>query len=282
MAFRDSPLVPFVVVTRRNRACVALDKLPPGLPEPHIADPQRVEHADFVRLIQRMDDLTFGPIGLEMPGWVFYDCGAMPGIIFGLGMPAPQVRPWLKRVLRVPEDYEGLVPLTLFIAIATVRPEAWLVYSLTGMNLVAPGATREGAIRETFGAGLALLPAKTLYATLQWRSRVFADFTALGPLEVLTAWTPAHDILATLTCRVDVPEDASSILLGSVAEIHPAAPAPNRAIDVDRPEDLQELQSFVESGQRAWVVAPPTMVGRYTVGLIRTGELGEAAEVMPT
>ena len=268
MAFRDPSLVPFLVTPRRNRPAVDPTELPAGLPPLLQVDPQRLEHADFCGILQRLDQLAFGPMGLEMPGWVFYDCSAMPGVVFGLGAPVDQVRGWMKRVLGVPEGYTGIVPLTLFIAIAMLPRRSWLVHTVMGMNDVAPGATHEGAVRETLAAGLALLSIDTLYGTLQWRSPTLRHCTSLGPLEVLTAWTPAHDVKSTLTFRLQVPEDAPDLLLGGAGHVHSSAPPPNEVIDVDRSTHLRRLQARVESGDRVWVVAPPAEVGRYSIGLL--------------
>lgn len=269
MQTRDPKLVPFVLATPANRAHLRLDRLPPGLAPAVVVDPQAVAHGELVRLAQHLDDLTFGPLGLHMPGWVFYDCAVMPGAIFGFGASADQLKPWVRRVMGVADDYDGLVPLSLFIAIAMLPNGAWLVYSLTTLNLVAPGSTYEGLLRETLAAGLALLPIGQLYATVQWRSPTLPHYTALGPLEVLTAWTPAHDIPSTLTFRVPITDAAVAGLLAGDGTVHPDTSAPNRLVEVDRTEDLKELQALVERGVPAAVVAPPARVGRYTMGLLR-------------
>jgi hypothetical protein len=232
-------------------------------------NPQLLENAEFVDLVQNLDNISFGPMGLHMPGWVFYDCGVMPGMVFGLARPAQSVKPWVRRVMGVADDYDGLVPLTMFIAIALLPENSWLVYTLTGINEVAPGSTSGCMVRDTLAGGVALLDVKTLYATMQWRSRSFPHYTALGPLRLLTAWTPAHDIPSTLTFRIEVGEGASSVLLRSTDEIAPNTPVPNRVIDVDDPDVLQELQAVIESGAHVQVIAPPQSLGRYNLGLLR-------------
>ena len=267
--------VPFLVVPKRNRPAVFPERLPEQLAPLEIYDPQRLQNADFVTLIQRLDDLSFGPRGLHMPGWVFYDCGVMPGIVFGFGRPRDQMRPWILRVLGVPDDYDGLVPLTLFIAIAMLPPRSWLVYTLTSLNEVAPGATSERLIRDTLASGLGLLNVETLYGTIQWRSRSLPHYTAIGPLDVISAWTPAHDIPSTLTFQVKIPPTGTSRLLHSSHVITSDAPAPNALVNVDDPTDLQNLQRSVEQGQRIQVVAPPQTVGRYTLGMVHTGDLSQ-------
>jgi hypothetical protein len=269
MVLSDPNLIPFVMVPERNRPSLHPEMLPAHFSDLQIINPQELENAEFVSLVQNLDDISFGPMGLHMPGWVFYDCGIMPGMVFGLARPAQSVKPWVRRVMGVADDYEGLVPLTLFIAIAMLPENAWLVYTLTGINEVAPGSTSGRMVRDTLAGGVSLLNAKTLYATMQWRSRSLPHYTALSPLELLTAWTPAHDIPSTLTFRITVGESSAPTLLRSSDEISPTAPVPNRVINVDEPEVLQELQSVIESGAKVSVIAPPQSLGRYNLGLLR-------------
>ena len=269
MALKGQDLVPFLIVTDRNRAVVDTSRLPETGEPLYVVNPQCVENAEFVALVQKLDDLSFSPMGLEMPGWVFYDCGVMPGIVFGYGVRAEKIRPWIRRSLGVSQDYDGLVPLTLFIAIAMLPSRSWLVNTLTGLDDVAPGATVEGIVTRTLAGGLFLLPIDDLYGTVQWRSRSLPRYTALGPLDVLTAWTPAHDILSTLTFKVKVGPNAAAMLWHGGEGVNPQTPAPNRVVDVDSMDDLQRVQSWVEEGASVQLVAPPDVVGRYTLGLLR-------------
>lgn len=272
MALRNPNLIPFLIVPDRNRAMVFPDNMPPGLSALEMVNPQELKNAEFVQMVQRLDDLSFGPRGMRMPGWVFYDCGVMPGMVFGFGARPSEVRPWIRQVLEVPDDYEGLVPLTLFIAIAMLPDDAWLVNTLTGLNEVAPGATSQRLVRNTLATGLSLLKVETLYATVQWRSRVFRHYTALGPLNVLTAWTPAHDIPSTLTFRVNIDNQCVQSLFHGSEELSPLAPPPNHVIDVDEADALRSLQKKVESGAQVQVIAPPQNLGRYTLGLMNVKE----------
>jgi len=269
MALRGRDLVPFLIVPARNRSAVTPELLPTDSSPLFEVDPQKLEHREFLSLVQKLDDLTFSPMGLEMPGWVFYDCGVMPGIVLGYGAKASKLRPWIRRVLGVKPGYEGLVPLTLFIAIAMLPERSWLVNTLTGLDDVAPGATVEGLVRRTLAAGLFVLPVDHLYGTVQWRSRTLPRYTALGALQVLTAWTPAHDILSTLTFKVDLSPNSGALLWRGVEGINPETPAPNRVVDVDNSLDLQAVQSWLEDGAKVELVAPPLNVGRHTLGLLR-------------
>ena len=181
----------------------AIDRAPLGIriPGQNLFDPQHTEGRDFVSLVKKLDALTFGPMGLTMPDWVFYDCAVMPGAVFGFAQPVEEIDPWVRRVLDVPEDHQGLVPVSIFIAIPMAHREATLVYTLCSINQASPGSAPEGMWRLTLAAGTAALGRDEIVGTVQWRSPRLGLFSGLGPLELLSAWTPAHDNPTTCTFR---------------------------------------------------------------------------------
>ena len=136
-----------------------LNLTPGGLeiPTQNQMHPQHRRHAEFLRMLQLLDRLTFGPFGMEMPSWVFYDCAVMPGAVFGLAMPAATLEPWAREALQVPADYTGLIPVSQFIAIPMLQgfaagqqvPNTWLVYTLESLNQVSPGIGPAGLLELT-------------------------------------------------------------------------------------------------------------------------------------
>ena len=77
-------------------------------PELHF-DPMKLRSGPFLNILQHLDELTFGAIGMTMPRWVFYDCAEVPGGIFGFARPAAELDEWVLRALNVPADYDGMV-----------------------------------------------------------------------------------------------------------------------------------------------------------------------------
>jgi len=61
-------LVPYLVATPFNLP--HLNQQPFGVAAPVIIDPLRMESEVFLRLLHRLDGLTFGPEGMPMPRWV--------------------------------------------------------------------------------------------------------------------------------------------------------------------------------------------------------------------
>lgn len=241
----------------------AIDRAPLGIriPGQNLFDPQHTEGRDFVSLVKKLDALTFGPMGLTMPDWVFYDCAVMPGAVFGFAQPVEEIDPWVRRVLNVPEDHQGLVPVSIFIAIPMAHREATLVYTLCSINQASPGSAPEGMWRLTLAAGTAALGRDEIVGTVQWRSPRLGLFSGLGPLELLSAWTPAHDNPTTCTFRCVADEAARRRLLR--ADIRDVSDV-QRYLDADDQGAMRELQAEIESGLYVAVAGPAEVRGSET------------------
>ena len=209
---------------------------------------------------------------MAMPKWVFYDCGVMPSAVFGFCGPADSLEPWVRRALEVPADYKGPVPLTIFIAIPTLEPGAFFTHTLCSINQVAEGAAPHGLRLLSVALGLRVLRAQTVYGTLQWRSDRISTFTGIGPLELVTAYTPAHSFRRSLTFRLRLKRflvEASLIKPGT----SPAAPPATHMLDVDDEPALIALQGDLESGIPYAIVGAPETRGSIVQVPLRRGAL---------
>ncbi|MFT7623714.1 MAG: hypothetical protein ACI9WU_002897, partial [Myxococcota bacterium] len=81
-------LQPFVVVTDFNKHAVDFSPFGLAIPRANRIDPTRLDNEPFLGLLQQLDGRTFGPEGMPMDRWVFYDCCYMPGAIFGFARPS--------------------------------------------------------------------------------------------------------------------------------------------------------------------------------------------------
>ena len=253
--------VPYIVA--RDAVLPTLDLTPLGIsiqPE-HIFDPMRAASGSFIDLVKRLDDMTFGPLALSMPSWVLYDCAVMPGVVFGFGRHAQDVEPWVKKALQISEDYDGLIPMSILIAIPRVDRSSILVYTLCSINQAAAGAAPEGLWRLTLATGTRTLRSQHMMATCQWRGPQLGLFAGLGPLELLTAWTPAHDNPTTCTFKVATDAAAQSRLLrGDLT----GPEGIHRYLDADDTLAMQALQSEIEAGLKIAVVGPAETRGAET------------------
>lgn|GEM_PF-604740 len=275
----------------RKPVADALDQSPMGLqiPPENVIDPQRVASGPFLNLVKRLDEMAYGPLGLTMPSWVFYDCAVMPGALFGFARRASELDPWVRRPLAIPDDYDGLVPMSSFIAIPTSGHHApddhdaasksdaplWLCYSLCSINEVAAGGAPEGLWRVTLAAGTAALRIEWMRVTCRWRSPRLGLYAGLSPLKLVTAYTPAHDIVQTLTFDVHTDAPARSRLLrGDLT----GPEGIHRYIDADDLGAIQELQDEIEAGAAIYVAGPAEIRGAETRVPLMVGGSGDDYE----
>ncbi len=263
----------------------ALNIAPAGvaIPPENILDPLKQQHVELYKQLRNLDQLTFGPFGMQMPSWVFYDCAVIPGAFFGLAMRASKLEPWALEALRLPEGYTGLVPVSQFIAIPMLGGFEsggacghWLMYSAESINQVSPGMAPAGLLKLTLALGLRVFPVARLYGTTQWRSHKLSTYVDMGPFELVTAYTPAHSLPRTLSFRLDVEETHLLTLLAG-PRTNPHARPPNDWVDPDDVDALVQLQMAIESGERVQVVGPPVHYGsRVRVPLHRCTDAGES------
>lgn len=248
---------PYFVLSGLHQELVEMVPFGVAVPPQNVFDPLDLGSADFLTLVQRLDDLVFVPIGMEMPRWVFYDCAEMPGGIFGFGRPADQLDGWLRNTLRVPADYHGLVPLSAIIMIPMLEPGTGLNYSLVSVNQTCAGGGPAGLKLFTAVLGLAAFRFAQVVATAQWRSSSLKVHARFAPLDLLTAWTPAHTLPATATFRTRISLERLAAAIGS----EPVTGEPTMWLDADDRPTMRALQGELEEGAEIQIVGPPVIDG---------------------
>lgn len=274
---------PFVIAHRGFSSSLPTQVRGVTIPPANIIDPQLSEHADFLGLLSHLDKLCFGPNGMSMPSWVFYDCAVMPGGFFGFGIRAAALEPWCLEAMAVPAGYTGLVPISQFIAIPMLGgfahgdvPDTWLTYSVESINQVSPGFAPAGILKLTLALGLRIFPIQTLYGTTQWRSHKLTTYVDLGPVELVTAYTPAHSLPRTFSFRIAIEDVHLETLLAS-PRVHPTAPPPNAWLDPDDRDALIRLQHEIEAGAKVHLVGQPQHYGSAIRIPIHRQHAGQAA-----
>lgn len=218
-------------------------------------DPHRVTSAPFLTLLQRLDENNYGPADMALPRWAFYDCGEVPGGLFGFARPAERVPQSLRDEIGIEPGYSGLVPLSMLLAIPMLRPGEWHVYGLCAVDETAAEAL-EGLLLVTLAVGLTVLGVQKAYGAAQWGSAELAAHGRFAPLELLTAWTPAHSHPDTLTWRFEV---SPKRVADALADGPPTAgDQPNaRWVDGDDETAFKALQARLEAGRRFQITGPP-------------------------
>ncbi|MEM9489156.1 MAG: hypothetical protein AAGC55_08425, partial [Myxococcota bacterium] len=143
------------------------------------------------------------------------------------------------------------------------EPGSWHTYTLCSLNHVAPGAGPAGLGLVTEAVGLQVFGIRTAYAVTQWRSPKLAIHARFGPLELITAWTPAHSDPTTLTFTITVDSERIERAL-LLDRIDLPEDGELRWIDCDELDQLRELQAQLETGRRFQIVGAPMITGSYT------------------
>ncbi len=245
---------PYLVATPFNLP--SLDLAPFGVPIPpeNIIDPLRLESETFLRLLHRLDGLTFGPEGMPMPRWVFFDCSELPGAIYGLARPAATLWPKARELFKVPPDYDGLVPVSMYVAIPMYRPGIWFGHNLSSLAPVFERAAvtdvdLRGLGSLTKGLALKCFGVQEFWGATQWLSKALYIHAKFGALDLQTAYTPAHSEHETLTYGFRVTDDGLRASMGDPGIIL-NRPQPTFWLEGHDVSGMQALQDRIEAGER--------------------------------
>ena len=250
----------FVVSTARNRPY--LDTAPFGVDLRWYVDPTLSSSEVFLNLLQRMDSLTFGPEGMPMDKWVFYDCAELPGFIYGFAMTVDDMTDREIEVYRVPDGYRGPVPISMFISIPMVEPGCWFGHNLASMNPTLPDRKLGFLATLTKAMGLKCYRAEQCFGATQWTSRATNVHCRFGPLDLLTAYTPAHSFPATLSYHFPVDDTCLRAAMGDPeAEAQLVRPEPTLYLSADNAKGMQHLQREIEAGERFKIVGQASWIG---------------------
>jgi hypothetical protein len=250
----------FVVALKKNLP--ALNTSPFGVDIRWFIDPTNTESAIFLNALQKLDGLTFGPEGMPMDKWVFYDCAEIPGFIYGFAMPGSELSEREAELFGVPKDYAGPVPISMYIAIPMLEAGCWLGHNLASLNPVLPDRKLGFLATLTKAMGLKAFGVEQCFGATQWNSRALNVHTRFGPLELLTTYTPAHSFSATLTYRFDVEDNCLRAAMGdSEAEAKIVRPAPDFFLGADNEKGMRQIQSEIERGARFAIAGPASWIG---------------------
>ncbi len=267
---------PFLVAMRG--ASQALDVAPFGIPTRWVLDPLDRAQAPFFFQLQRLDRLTFGPEGMPMARWVFFNMAELPGAIYGFAIEAAALAPEEREALEVPHGYEGPVPISMYIAIPTRRPGVWFGHNLASLNRLLPGRHLHGLGTLTKVLGLKAFRATEAMGATQWRSKALFIHARLGPLRLHTAWTPAHSIPQSLTYSWTIDEASLRALKEGRRPVVPHV-TPTRWLDDDDEAGMQAVQARIEAGERWLIAGPPEPVAdraRIPLSLVEAESFGSS------
>jgi hypothetical protein len=193
---------------------------------------------------------------MAMPRWILLDGAGLSGAIIGLAAPAEQAAaPVLELLGLTPRD-TGLVPYSMYIAIPSFERDTWVGHNLASLAVRRPeGEDLRGLGGLTKAIALRALRARCQLGAAQWDSIALHVHARLGPLRLLTAWTPAHTKPWTFTYAADIDETRLRHLARDPAGRVPL-PRPERWLRTDDHRGIQALQREIEGGA-SWCIAGP-------------------------
>lgn len=251
-------LQPYLVATRFNLPHLHRHPLGLEIPSENIIDPLRLESEQFLLLLQRLDALTFGPEGMPMPRWVFYDCSELPGAIFGFGLPASALSARARELFEVPDGYTGLVPYSMYIAIPMFQRGSWFGHNLCSVAPTLPEEGLRGLGSITKALAMVVFGVRDFYGATQWDSEALFIHCKFGPLDLHTAYTPAHSEVETLTYHYEVTELGVKSALG-VPGATIERPEPTEWVTHADVERMLSLQDELEAGARYVIPHAPAV-----------------------
>ncbi|MCO4753708.1 MAG: hypothetical protein KC478_04465 [Bacteriovoracaceae bacterium] len=213
----------------------------------------RVENSAFFNLVHRMDSLTFGHQGMGMDKWVFFDCSAMPAGIFGFGIPKEKAPEDFLNMLAVEEDYEGLIPISMYMAIPTTDRNRWFGHNLSSLNsflgMKYPGL---GLLTKAFACRV--FGIHMCYGATQWGSSALEIHTQLSNMKLEAAHLPAHTHQNSLCYLSDYSEENILKALSGEKRIATKHDLLLNAKDLDR---QKKLQQDIERGLKVEIAGRP-------------------------
>ena len=197
---------PYIFVRKENQiknpgTKFSLDWFPN---EKILLNPLEMSSQDFGDQIMKMEAMAFGPSGMPMPRWVFYDCAVMPGFVAGFAYRTSKLSDQVKKVIGLTKSIEW-TPISLFITIPTMGTEEWVAHNLTSINSLVNSEDKLyglGFLSKAFGLWFANI--YKCCGMTQWRSPALKLHTHYGQFEILTSYTPLHSYAKTLTYRLNV------------------------------------------------------------------------------
>ena len=164
------------------------------------------KNAFFLELLRRLDALSFGPQGMGMDKWVLFDCAAMPSGIFGFALEKSRLGSNLIEKLGVPHSYEGLIPISMYMAIPTSVPGKWFGHNLSSMNeYLEKSLPGLGLLTKAFAARV--FGMKQCYGATQWGSPALEIHCQLADLDLRASHLPAHTYSNSLCYLSDYSEE---------------------------------------------------------------------------
>lgn len=229
-------------------------------------DPLSMKEEGFARIILEIESRAFQQSGMPMPGWVFYDCGLIPGIVTGFAYKTSELPESIKKVLGPELLTTVWTPLSLFIAIPCGNKKEWVAHNLSSINALLPKEDRMyglGFLSKAFGLWYSNI--KQICGMTQWHSPALKLHVNYGDLELLTSYTPVHSYPETLTYRCALNFNAWQRFFDKTEDVDFSSSfklEDDLVINTDDKESMKRLQYLIEEEKGPFYLRPDQIRSR--------------------
>ena len=242
----------FLVTHSANWSALDLAPLGISIPEERRYTATSLRSRELVDGLHHLDAAAFGDQQMLMPRWVLFDCGALPGIVYGFGRRAADLPVAVRAHYQVLDRDDVFVPLSMWVAIRAAEEGAWFGHNLSSANPLLDPDGLPGLGTLTKALGLRLARARVQYGATQWRSPSLGLHLRFGDLVLLSAFTPAHTHAETLCYRLDVDEARLESCL-TAGWRRPQIEG-DRILDATDSAGIRALHDEIEAGARVRLV----------------------------
>jgi hypothetical protein len=239
---------PFVISNGANLSHFNMSPLDGTIEKSEQFDCLKMEAAQMFDLVQQCDQVSFGDQGMAMEKWVMFDCAAMPGAIVGFAIEANKLDQNYLKLLKVPKGYQGLVPVSFYMAIPTVEKGSWFGHNLSSLgNRLSTPLPGLGLLTKALA--IDVLQIKTMYGATQWGSVAIKIHAALAPMQLMSAYTPAHTHPMSLCYKSNYDRKSIQDVMAQKERVL----ADHEVLIHDDEARIQALQKQIEAGEK-WVL----------------------------
>ncbi len=225
------------------------------IPKQNLFSCVSAKNADFFNLLHRLDGIAFGPKGMPMEKWVFYDCGEMPGGIAGFGVRAESLSDSALNEFKVDRHYKGLIPISMYVSIPMATPGAWFGHNLSSANRVLnPQLPGMGLFTKVLACKVFNI--ETFFGATQWDSQALHIHLQMANMKIISSYTPAHTFNNTLTYASTYDND---VYLNSLSGQSRKAEKWDFLYPSDDESFSIQIQERIENGEKFEIVGRPVM-----------------------
>lgn len=158
----------------------------------HVFNCLSLQSVPFFKLIHQMDQITFGGQNMGMDKWAFFDCAAMPSAIIGFAIERSLAPRELISLFKLDDNYDGLVPISMYMAIPTAQPNKWFGHNLSSLGKHLPNNNFKGLGLLTKAYACLVFQMDECYGATQWGSPAIEIHSQLSPMQLKASYLPVH------------------------------------------------------------------------------------------